>query len=286
MKQKRIEATYPAIAAHMPGLSTWRAMPTQHIEWLDPFLFLNHHGPDHFPPFNRGLPFGPHPHRGFETLTYILKGELVHEDTTGYKSRITEGGVQWMTAGSGLLHSETSSEEFLKKGGEVEVIQLWLNLPKELKMTPPAYTGLQSDELVHLTPSEGVKFHLLSGVFGEAKGPIESITNLTMTWVEMEAGSSISLEVPDQNETLFYVVNGDLEVNGTSLSKRTLVRFDKEAGTINVNSKGHSLFLFGYGLPFNEPIAAHGPFVMNTYEEIEEAIQDYQAGKMGRWPNS
>lgn len=286
MKLKNIEAVHPAIAAHMPGLSTWRAMPTQHIEWLDPFLFLNHHGPDHFPPFNRGLPFGPHPHRGFETLTYILKGELVHQDTSGYKSRITEGGVQWMTAGSGLLHSETSSEQFLKEGGEVELIQLWLNLPKRLKMAKPDYTGLQADELVHLDPAEGVKMHLLSGsLYGET-GPIESLTQLTMTWLDMKSGSDITLDVPDRNETLFYVVSGSVEVNGKEISKRNLVRFDKEGGAIEVKCSKDAVILYGFGLPFNEPIAAHGPFVMNTYDEIEKAIQDYQAGKMGRWPSS
>lgn len=286
MSAKKIIGTYPAVAAHMPGLSTWRAMPTQHIEWVDPFLFLNHHGPDHFQPYNRGLPFGPHPHRGFETLTYILDGELVHQDTTGFKSRILEGGVQWMTAGSGLLHSETSSVEFLKEGGNVELIQLWLNLPKRLKMTKPNYVGLQKDELVHFSPAKDVEMHLISGsIFGET-GPMESITNLTMSWLTLKAGSTITLPVPDKMETLFYQVKGTCTVNDASIQMRTLVRFDQNEGEITVKADEDSTILFGYGLPFNEPIAAQGPFVMNTYDEIENAIRDYQMGKMGVWPES
>ncbi|NVK27110.1 MAG: pirin family protein [Flavobacteriia bacterium] len=283
MTTRSIKKVHPAVAAHMPGLSTWRAMPTQHIEWLDPFLFLNHHGPDVFRPGNRGLPFGPHPHRGFETLTYILEGELVHEDTTGYKSKITEGGVQWMTAGSGLLHSETSSEEFLREGGAVELIQLWLNLPSKLKMTPPAYSGMQSGDLVHLTPVEGVNLHLISGEIYGSKGPYPSITNLTMTWLEMNSGSEIHLPAPGNHQVLFYVVRGQVNVNGTDVSMRNIVEFNLEDGDIDVTALEDALILFGHGEPFNEPIAAHGPFVMNTYEEINQAVADYQAGKMGVW---
>lgn len=191
----------------MPGLQTWRAMPTRRVEFLDPFLFLNHHGPQQFPENNQGLPFGPHPHRGFETLTYILEGELIHEDTTGYKSRILEGGVQWMTAGSGLLHSETSSEAFLKTGGKMELIQLWLNLPSHLKMTEPDYRGLQKDELVHFEAATGVIVHLISGSMHDHHGPVDSITGLTMSWIDIEKDAEFELEVAGNKEILCYVTN-------------------------------------------------------------------------------
>lgn len=283
MSERKIIKTHPAVASHMPGLSTWRAMPTQHIEWLDPFLFLNHHGPDLFRPNNRGLPFGPHPHRGFETLTYILEGELIHQDTTGYNSRIVEGGIQWMTAGSGLLHSETSSEEFRREGGAVEIIQLWLNLPSKLKMTPPAYTGLQKDELVHFSPVEGVNVHLLSGELFGHKGPVHSITNLTMTSIELAKGATFDVSVSSENQILLYVVNGSISVNGEDAGTRTLVQFDHEGEDIAIEAKEDTRILFGYGLPFNEPIAAYGPFVMNTQEELHQAVDDYQNGKMGVW---
>lgn len=258
-------------------------MPTQHVEWLDPFLFINHHGPDIFRPGNRGLPFGPHPHRGFETLTYILKGELVHQDTSGYKSRIEEGGVQWMTAGSGLLHSETSSEEFRQYGGEMEIIQLWLNLPSRLKMTVPAYVGLQSDELVHFFPNEKVDVHLISGEILGEKGPADSITGLTMSWIDLEPGGTLALEVPESHQILFYAVEGAGMVNGTSIEGRSLVEFEFEGSAIHIQADRFTRILFGHGEPFNEPIAAQGPFVMNTQEELHQAIVDYQEGKMGVW---
>ncbi|TNE30756.1 MAG: pirin family protein [Bacteroidetes bacterium] len=283
MNDRKIIDIHPAMAAHMPGLSTWRAMPTARIEWLDPFLFLNHHGPDVFRPNNRGLPFGPHPHRGFETLTYILEGELIHKDTTGYNSNIKTGGVQWMTAGSGLLHSETSSEEFKKEGGAVELIQLWLNLPSKLKMTPPSYTGLQENELVHFDAVEGVRVHLLSGEFLDHKGPIDSITNLTMTWMELRENSKLDLQVDPENQILLYVVSGKLDVNGREAGERSLVQFDHEGTDIHLQAQADTRILFGYGKPFNEPIAAYGPFVMNSEAELQEAFNDYQNGKLGVW---
>lgn len=283
MALRSIHKIHPAVAAHMPGLSTWRAMPTHHIEWLDPFLFLNHHGLDVFRPGNRGLPFGPHPHRGFETLTYILEGELVHQDSSGYKSQIFEGGVQWMTAGSGLLHSETSSEEFKQQGGAIEIIQLWLNLPSHLKMTSPEYHGLQKDELVHFSPASGVIVHLISGDWLEHTGPIPSKTHLTMSWIELEKDTTFMTDISEKNEILFYVVNGEVEVNGQHTHARQLVQFSKEGTDIQLKAKENTRILFGYGEPFNEPIVAQGPFVMNTHEELEVAYRDFQMGKMGVW---
>ena len=145
-------------------LSTWRAMPTRSIDHLDPFLFLNHHGPQEYGPNNRGLPFGPHPHRGFETLTFVLQGDITHIDSVSGQSVITAGGIQWMTAGKGLIHAEVSSEEFKAKGGMEEVLQLWMNLPARHKMTEPKYIGLQKESIPEIqldggkaTPSPGFR---------------------------------------------------------------------------------------------------------------------------------
>jgi len=125
---RSIKKQHQPLHETIEGLITYRAMPTDSLKYIDPFLFLNHHGPQEYPPHNQGLPFGPHPHRGFETVTYILKGDIVHQDTKGFKSMIQAGGIQWMTAGKGLLHSELSSDMFKEKGGIVEVIQIWLNI--------------------------------------------------------------------------------------------------------------------------------------------------------------
>ena len=146
---KLIKHNHKAVSEPIADLVTFRALPTSSVSMnqLDPFIFLNHHGWQHYPPNNNGLPFGPHPHRGFETVTFILEGDLMHRDSSGGGSVIHAGGVQWMTAGSGLIHAEISSPEFKKKGGPLEILQLWINLPAKFKMTPPAYTGLQKDEI-------------------------------------------------------------------------------------------------------------------------------------------
>src|SRR5512139_1974320 len=140
---RTVAALHPALRDDIADLVTRRPLPGPGLAQVDPFLFLNHHGPQVYPPENPGLPFGPHPHRGFETVTFILAGELAHRDTAGHESVIGAGGVQWMTAGSGLVHSELSPPEFRRRGGPLEILQLWINLPARLKMAPPAYVGLQ-----------------------------------------------------------------------------------------------------------------------------------------------
>jgi redox-sensitive bicupin YhaK (pirin superfamily) len=147
MTAKTLKRAHAAMRDDIADLTTRRPVPGRDVEQIDPFLFLNHHGPQVYAPHNRGLPFGPHPHRGFETVTFILTGELAHRDSAGHESIIKEGGIQWMTAGSGLVHAEISPQEFMRKGGPLEILQLWVNLPPRLKMTPPRYIGLQRDEI-------------------------------------------------------------------------------------------------------------------------------------------
>src|SRR5687767_3369143 len=146
---RTIKSKHKAVYEPIADLITYRVMPTQTVAMnqLDPFIFLNHHGRQEYLPNNNGLPFGPHPHRGFETVTFILEGDLTHKDSSGALSVIKEGGVQWMTAGSGLIHAEISSPEFKEKGGPLEILQLWVNLPAKHKMTEPKYTGLQKEEI-------------------------------------------------------------------------------------------------------------------------------------------
>ncbi len=281
---KSILALHGAVYEPIADLITYRAMPTREIEHLDPFLFLNHHGPQVYPPGNRGLPFGPHPHRGFETLTYVLKGDLMHWDSSGAKSVIQEGGIQWMTAGRGLIHSEISSEEFKRDGGEVEVIQLWLNLPAKHKMADPGYLGLAGEELVHLSEDEGrVQIHLVSGEWRGVKGPIQSLAGLTMTSIDLAEGGRLTYDVPDTDQLLFYVVRGSVSVNGTLAATHQLVAFDMEGSRIELIAEEETLLIFGHGTPFYEPIVARGPFVVNSEEELYQAYRDYQSGKMGTW---
>lgn len=268
----------------MDDLVTYRAMPTREVEYIDPFLFLNHHGPQVYKPGNRGLPFGPHPHRGFETLTFILEGDIMHQDTGGGKDVIEAGGVQWMTAGSGLIHAEVSSDKFKKEGGPLEILQLWFNLPAKYKMTKPAYVGLQKDKIPTVTEDGGsVKVNVISGSWKDTAGPIPSLSDIHMTSIELKNGSSFTAKVEAERNIFFYVVRGAVKVNGETAEKLHLVEFTNEGEEIKVEATEDSYILFGHAKPFNEPVVAHGPFVMNTEQEIQEAFRDYQQGKMGSW---
>lgn len=279
---RTIKQLHKASSEPIADLSTYRALPSRTLEHLDPFLFLNHHGPQFYGPNNHGLPFGPHPHRGFETLTYILQGDIVHKDSATGESVIEAGGIQWMTAGSGLIHSEVSSEEFRKKGGMEEVIQLWINLPSQLKMTPPRYIGLQKEDIPSLHFDDNrVTVNVISGTWGETPGPVPSLTDIQMASIYMRQGGTWTIKVAPERSVLFYIVNGEVSVNTQPAGKHILVEFNNDEEEITVRAIEDSVIIFGHGKPFNEPIVAYGPFVMNSPDEIRQAIADYQAGKMG-----
>lgn len=277
---RKLIAIHPAQAAHMPGLSTWQALPAPGLSYLDPFILLNHHGPEDFPPQNEGLPFGPHPHRGFETLTFVFSGDIVHEDSTGERHVSGPGDVQWMTAGRGIVHSETSSERFKAEGGREEVLQLWMNLPARLKMTEPRYFGYRREELTLLEADQGrVQMRLIAGSYDQAEGPHQSLTELMMSYVELQAGADWSLSIPEGAQVFCYLLRGELDLEGQVVSDRHLVQWDLAGSHLRIKAQQESLMLFGYGLPLEEPVAAQGPFVMNYQGEIRQAFLDYQAGK-------
>ncbi|RPI69059.1 MAG: pirin family protein [Ignavibacteriales bacterium] len=277
---RSVKKVHKAIDEPMQGLATYRAFPNKEINHIDPFLLLNHHGPQEFPPRNSGLPFSPHPHRGFETLTFILKGDVVHSDSSGGKSKITSGGIQWMTAGKGIVHSENSSDEFKENGGVEEVLQLWINLPSKLKMTQPKYIGLQKDEITKLTLDEGrVIVNLISGTLGNTKGRIDSMTDVFTSFIELKKGGKFNTNVDAERNILLYIVDGKIEVNGTAAEKLFLVEFSNNDEEINIEAPEDSIIIFCHGKPLSEPVVSYGPFVMNTEGEIKQAMLDYQSGK-------
>ncbi|MFP5246233.1 MAG: pirin family protein, partial [Thermoanaerobaculia bacterium] len=259
-------------------LRTQRPLPNPRLDQLDPFLFLNHHGPQVYPPNNRGLPFGPHPHRGFETVTFIVEGSLAHKDTGGHESVIDEGGVQWMTAGRGLEHAELSPEEFLRDGGPLEILQLWVNLPRRLKMTEPRYVGLQKDAIPSFT-QDGVTVNLISGTWEGHTGPIESLTDVHMMTVALDAGAHASLDAPAGRTIFLYVVRGEIRIDGKDVPPMHLAELNNDGDRVEIDAVTPALLLFGHATPYREPVVAYGPFVMNTQGEIKQAILDYQAGK-------
>jgi quercetin 2,3-dioxygenase len=265
-------------------LITYSPLPSRSLKQIDPFLFLNHHGPQQYPPHNNGLPFGPHPHRGMETVTFILEGDIMHKDTAGHESVITAGGVQWMTAGRGLIHAEVSSQAFKEQGGNLEILQLWLNLPASRKMTDPHYLGLQHEQIPSLNFQDGkVRVNLISGAWGDQFGAFESATDVHLNTIYFEPGGELSVQVPEEHNVFFYVIRGKLTVNEQQVQALQLVEFNNDNKDLRIRAEADSVLLFGHARPLNEPVVAQGPFVMNTEEEIQEAYEDYRQGKFGRW---
>ena len=284
MSDKLVRRIHPALRDDIGDLITQRPVPSAHLEQVDPFLFLNHHGPQTYAPHNRGLPFGPHPHRGFETVTFILEGMLMHKDSAGYESIIRAGGVQWMTAGSGLIHAEISPPEFLHSGGPLEILQLWVNLPPHLKMTKPAYTGLQKDEIPELSLDSGrVTMHLTAGEWEGRRGPVESLTGVFMSTVVFQPGGRLRVRGLAERNVFLYIVRGALEAGMAQdrVSAFHLVELGSEGDEFEMTALEDSVVLLGHAEPIGAPVMSYGPFVMNSREEIEQAVRDYQAGKFG-----
>jgi redox-sensitive bicupin YhaK (pirin superfamily) len=285
MTAKTIMRAHAALRDDIADLTTRRPVPGRDVEQIDPFLFLNHHGPQVYAPHNRGLPFGPHPHRGFETVTFILTGELAHVDSAGHESVIKEGGIQWMTAGSGLVHAEISPEEFKRRGGPLEILQLWVNLPPRLKMTAPRYVGLQRPEIPAIaTPDGKGTVNLVSGEYLGRKGGMEPLLDIFLATVELTAGARVSFPGVARRNVFLYVVRGAIEVAGAPAPHWHLIELNEDGDTVDLEATTDAVLLFGHAEPIGAPVVAYGPFVMNTREEIMQAMSDYQAGKFNAIP--
>jgi len=278
---RRVIAQHPAKRDDIGDLVTRRPLPGPQLEQLDPFLFLNHHGPQTYPANNRGLPFGPHPHRGFETVTFILEGSLAHADSAKHQSVINTGGVQWMTAGSGIVHAEISPEEFLRDGGPLEILQLWINLPSRLKMSEPRYVGLQQESIPAIKLPGGGELNLIAGEWQGSVGPINSLTGVFMSTLRLPSGSHEQLPVAPGRQVFLYVVDGDVTVGGEPVKPHHLIEVDRTGDSLDIEASSDARLLFGHGDVIDEPVYSHGPFVMNTREEIVLAVEDYQSGKFG-----
>jgi redox-sensitive bicupin YhaK (pirin superfamily) len=278
---RAIRKLHPAFRDDIGDLVTRRPVPNAGLPHLGAFLFLNHHGPQVYPPHNHGLPFGPHPHRGFETVTFILQGELTHRDTAGQESVIHEGGVQWMTAGRGLVHAEISSDAFKRAGGPLELLQLWVNLPARFKMAEPRYVGLQKDQIPALPMADGkATVHLVSGQLGDAEGPVISLTGVWMAAIEAKAGTTLRFDAPSGRDIFLYVARGEIAIAGARAGAFHLVELT-EGDAVAFEVSDDCLIILGHADPIDEPVVSYGPFVMNTADEIRQAIADYQAGRFG-----
>jgi quercetin 2,3-dioxygenase len=280
MGSRTLKSVHHAYRDDIADLKTQRPLPGPGLSDLNPFLFLNHHGPQVYAPNNRGLPFGPHPHRGFETVTFMIDGSLAHSDTGGHESVIDAGGVQWMTAGSGLIHAELSPRSFREQGGALEILQLWLNLPAKLKMTAPRYVGLQKDELPVVGTADGsAEVQLISGEYQGVRGPVQSLTGTFMSIVRLAAGGQLKFDGLSGRVVFLYVVRGSITIGTQQVTQFNLAELHDDGDTLELLADDAAIVLFGHAEPIDEPIAARGPFVMNTAEELNQAFVDFHAGK-------
>ncbi|WMJ74990.1 pirin family protein [Cytophagaceae bacterium ABcell3] len=281
-KKRTVSKVVKASSSKIGFITMKQPLPTRGIDQIDPFLLLHHHGPHEVQPNNPGLPFGPHPHRGFETVTFIFKGDVKHKDSNGFESVIKSGGVQWMTAGKGIVHSERSSEAFKRDGGPLELIQVWVNLPAKMKMSEPSYQGLQKKDIPSIVSKDGkTTINLVSGSWGDKTVPQRGLHPIDFVSVEMKEGGVLKREVDREKNILFYIQEGSLEVNGTKASAHQMVVFENDGELLEVAATSDCRFILGASKPIGEPVASQGPFVMNSEEELKQAIVDYHEGKMG-----
>jgi redox-sensitive bicupin YhaK (pirin superfamily) len=268
------------------GFVVRRPFPVPGLEQIDPFLLLDHMGPRHLAPGEaKGAP--DHPHRGFETVTYVLDGEFEHEDSAGHSGRLGPGDVQWMTAGAGVVHSEMPSTRLQTDGGQLHALQLWVNLPAADKMTPPRYQEYAAGRIPSVE-REGVTARVVAGRFGDIAGAVETRIPITYLHLTMRPGSKVELPLPADQNAMAYVIAGEVAVGDRRATEASLVVFHRDGDGIELRVTDDAAHpadvLVLAATPINEPLVRYGPFVMNTRAEIIQAIEDFRAGRMGTIP--
>jgi len=259
-----------------------QSLPADGLDQVDPFLLIHHAGPSVHKPGEIKARLSPHPHRGFEPVTFLFNGKLHHKDSTGSEGFLETGDVQWMTSGSGIIHSEGPSEAFAAEGGTMELIQLWVNLPRDHKMTKPRYQDIKKDQIPVIN-EKGFEIKLVAGEYKNVQGPASTFTSMLAMMIYFEKGRETSIQIPDSHNALIYVLSGAVETNGTTLEGLNLGVSKKDGDAIQLQAKSKDKLLLLSGEPINEPVASQGPFVMNYPVEIRQAMLDFQTGKMGVW---
>lgn len=284
---KSIQSVHRSTESHWVGngfpvrtLISYRELGEQ----LNPFILLDYAGPREFPPTEQRLGVGQHPHRGFETVTLVYEGEVEHRDSSGGGGKIGPGDVQWMTAASGIVHEEFHGREFARRGGPFEMVQLWVNLPARDKMARPRYQGILDAQIpaVDLGDGRGA-LRVIAGEYGGSAGPAETFTPMHVWDIRLDSDEALDLLVPAGYRTALIVLRGSVRVNEDQvLEPAQLAVFEDDGTTIHLDGGGGTRALLLSGEPIEEPIVGHGPFVMNTTQEIHQAIADFQDGRMGR----
>ncbi|MNO45230.1 Quercetin 2,3-dioxygenase [compost metagenome] len=251
---------------------------------ISPFLLLDHAGPRDFEPTDKRRGVGQHPHRGFETVTIVYKGELEHRDSTGAGGRIGPGDVQWMTAASGILHEEFHSEAFARSGGTLDMVQLWVNLPASDKMAEPGYQTILDASIPNLVlPDDAGSLRVIAGDYKGHKGPARTFTPMDVWDIRMNAGKSVELNVVEGRNTAVVVLRGSLLLNHSEvLREGQVVLLDRKGSDLHLEANNDALVLLLSGEPIDEPIVGYGPFVMNSESEIQQAMTDFREGRFGQ----
>jgi len=249
---------------------------------LSPFLMLDYAGPTDFPPTKQRRGVGEHPHRGFETVTLVYAGEVEHRDSSGGGGKIGPGDVQWMTAASGLVHEEFHGRDYAARGGPFEMVQLWVNLPASEKMSPPRYQAILDKQIPAIKLPDGQStVRVIAGEYAGVPGPTRTFTPIHVWDLDLNIAQPIELEIPTGYTTLLVVLKGAVQTGTETIAEAEVGVFERSGQTLRIDRAPGTRALLLCGQPIGEPIVGYGPFVMNTREEIQQAMQDYQSGKMG-----
>ena len=281
---KQLSRVYRAGGAHWVGdgfpVRTMMSYDRQGAA-ISPFLLLDYAGPADFAPAARPRGVEQHPHRGFETVTIVYRGEVEHRDTAGNQGRIGPGDVQWMTAARGILHEEMHGRAFTEAGGTLEMVQLWVNLPAKDKMAAPRYQEIRDRAIPAVALGEdGSRARIIAGDFNGTKGPARSFTRVNLWDLRLAAGHRTVLSLPDGDTALLLAMKGGVAVNGgESVGVAELAQFERAGERIVLDAREDSTLLLMSGAPIDEPVAGYGPFVMNTRAEIDQAMADFRAGR-------
>ena len=282
---KSIQHNIASPFVNMGPIRLRQPLPSEGVENVDPFILLHHYGPYAISEFNNPFDLGPHPHRGFEPITLLFKGEQFHRDSLGNEMVVKAGDVQWTTAGHGIVHAEAPTKEFVKKGGTLEGIQLWLNLPAKDKLMPPNYQHLEATQIPKIfSENQKVQLNIIAGSQKEQIGLIKTQTAVNVFTVLAKENGMLEVDIPQNHQSLIYVLEGSLLVNDTAVLQKgenQMIVFNQDGNSIKFEVKTTSTILILSGEPIQEKVTQYGPYVMNTQTEILEAMRDYQQGKMG-----
>ena len=256
--------------------------PTEDLnKYISPFVMMDYASPKEFPKTNERRGVGEHPHRGFETVTFAYQGEVEHRDSSGGGGVIKPGDVQWMTAGRGVVHDEFHSVQFSKEGGVFEMVQLWINLPKKNKMTKPKYQEIKNKDIPRVKLGDKTELRVIAGNYQDIRGPSNTFTDINIYDITSKNSKDINLNYKNNTNTLILIMRGELKIENKPFKENNILIFERNGEDINFNISKNFKGLILNSEPIDEPIVSHGPFVMNTKQEIIEAIEDFQNGKMG-----